>query len=1164
MARDEGYLEAEKRIEEARQAGATELDLSSLKLTEVPEEILSLQQLQSLNLSNNQLTELPEAIASLTQLQFLNLSFNQLTELPEAIASLTQLQTLNLSGNRLTELPEAIASLTQLQSLNLSSNKLTELPEAIASLTQLQSLDLSRNKLTELPEAITSLTQLQSLDLSSNKLTELPEAITSLTQLQSLDLSSNKLTELPEAIPSLTQLQSLDLSSNKLTELPEAIASLTQLQSLDLSSNKLTELPEAIASLTQLQTLYLYFNQLATLPESIENLSELEVITFSENVFISFPKVITKLQNLREIYAIGNEIDEIPSEISNLEKLSQIYLGGTRIAPRNSWGDENHGNNLSSIPSSFNKLKNLVVLDLDSNPLNPDLAAAYEQGIQAIMQYLRAKAEGEVTLNETKLILVGEGEVGKSCLLGALRGDPWVDGRPTTHGIEIKPVIVTAPDGTTEITLNGWDFGGQRVYRPTHQLFFSAPAVYLVVWKPREGPQQGFVKEWITLIKHREPDAKVLVVATHGGPGQRQPDIDRQELIDLFGSDTVVDFFHVDSKPNAENQYCHGIAELREAISNIAAALPGMGRTVPTKWQHIREILEASGKTHLPYSEVIAICEEQGLEGFAAELFIRVSHTLGYLIHYHYDTTLKDFVILKPDWLAKAISFVLDDETTRRRNGLVEFTHLSQLWSHPPFEGETGYPKELHPVFLRLMERFDLSYKVVLDPSQPSTTSLIAQLVLDNRPDQLPNWEDQPETGDRQQVQICRIVDERGQLANAEGLFYQLIVRLHKYSLGRDNYEKSVHWQRGLMLENGYNGRALLEHIGTDVKITVRAAYPERFLSYLTEEIKWLIENPNNPFGWKGLRCNVMVSCIEPCGMNNIGYGLFEVQKLIESKKKNRNDYPCSVSGCDEWQNIDKLLYNASIAQPPSYEIGIEQFRDIVKDELKVIHTDLVTLDLRDQERFQSLSQEQRAIMSKVDLQFADLMKMLTDEAKDGPRLFSFMPVDPKFFDRPKWLSAKFQITLWCEHSRQPLPVLNPAGSKQGIYELDLPREWLVKAAPLLKTMSVTLGLILPVASSATKFILDDTTYKGIEEQLDLGQKSLESVVKTSDLATTWQSKADKTKLEHGEAIRAEGGMLRSLHALLKQQDPSFGGLIQVQNKRREFLWVHPQFKDEY
>jgi hypothetical protein len=209
---------------------------------------------------------------------------------------------------------------------------------------------------------------------------------------------------------------------------------------------------------------------------------------------------------------------------------------------------------------------------------------------------------------------------------------------------------------------------------------------------------------------------------------------------------------------------------------------------------------------------------------------------LGHIIHYHYDPILRDIVILKPDWLAKAISFVLDDETTRRRNGLVDFEHLGELWSNPPFPGEDGYPKELHPIFLKLMERFDLSYRVVLDPAKPSNTSLIAQLVRDTRPE-LPNWGEQPEAGDRQQVQICRIVDDRGQLAVAEGLFYQLIVRLHKYSLGRCNYEKSIHWQRGLMLDNDYNGRALLEYVNTDVKITVRAAYPERFLSYLTKRL---------------------------------------------------------------------------------------------------------------------------------------------------------------------------------------------------------------------------------------------------------------------------------------------------------------------------------------
>jgi hypothetical protein len=59
MARDKAYREAEKKIEEARRAGATELDLNgewgpdSLKLTELPEWLGQLSQLQSLDLFRN-------------------------------------------------------------------------------------------------------------------------------------------------------------------------------------------------------------------------------------------------------------------------------------------------------------------------------------------------------------------------------------------------------------------------------------------------------------------------------------------------------------------------------------------------------------------------------------------------------------------------------------------------------------------------------------------------------------------------------------------------------------------------------------------------------------------------------------------------------------------------------------------------------------------------------------------------------------------------------------------------------------------------------------------------------------------------------------------------------------------------------------------------------
>ncbi len=213
---------------------------------------------------------------------------------------------------------------------------------------------------------------------------------------------------------------------------------------------------------------------------------------------------------INEFYLRNMRLTEIPETIGQLVHLEKLDIGGdyyskemnnrlTALPPsignlrQLKWLDVSN-NLLADLPDSLVQLKQLIKLNLDGNPLNPELAAAYKHGIDAVKAYLRAKAEAQIILNQAKLILIGEGEVGKTCLLSALRDDKWVEGLSITHGIQIKPIKLTNSDTQKEITLNGWDFGGQRVYRPTHQLFFSAPAVYLVVWKPREGPQQGFVK----------------------------------------------------------------------------------------------------------------------------------------------------------------------------------------------------------------------------------------------------------------------------------------------------------------------------------------------------------------------------------------------------------------------------------------------------------------------------------------------------------------------------------------------------------------------------------------------------------------------------------------------------------------------------------------------
>jgi hypothetical protein len=63
----------------------------------------------------------------------------------------------------------------------------------------------------------------------------------------------------------------------------------------------------------------------------------------------------------------------------------------------------------------------------------------------------------------------------------------------------------------------------------------------------------------------------------------------------------------------------------------------------------------------------------------------------------------------------------------------------------------------------------------------------------------------------------------------------------------------------------------------------------------------------------------------------------------------------------------------------------------------------------------------------------------------------------------------------------------------------------------------------VPVASSSTKLVLDEAAYKGIEKQLDLGQKSLDAVLEGGEKLGTWLGRSNAPELEQGAAIEARG-----------------------------------------
>jgi internalin A len=939
------------------------------------------------------------------------------------------------------------------------------------------------------------------------------------------------------------ELQSLELNLSELCliKVPPEISQLTKLKHLNLFNNQIKEISPEIIQINTLTHLKLESNQIREIPPEINRLVALEVLNLEDN-----------------------QIHVIPPEFSGLTKLNYLILSNNKI---------------TEIPLSICQLNNLENFVIHGNFISPEVELASRQGINALFEYLK---ETQVKLYEAKLVIVGEGTVGKSSLLAKLRNEEWVEDRATTHGIEIKPVSLRQDD--IEMTLNAWDFGGQTVYRPTHQLYFTAPAIYLVVWKPRDGAEQGFVEYWIDLIQRRaynperpHEQPRILIVATHASPNhsslkQRQAHIDETALREKFG-DAIIGFYHVDSHSG------HDIDKLIAAMTETAKALPGMGRSYPVRWQQVRASLVALDVPYLSYEEFQQICRDHTLDDEAITLFIAIEHQLGRLIHYANDDSLKDTIILKADWLSKAISFVLDDQEVKDQNGLIRHSRLRELWNDPARLEPERYPADLYPIFLRLMEQFDLSYRVERS-GQAADTSLIAQLVPGARPDGFEqDWGQQPQAGDLEQTQICRIVDTAtGDPAKAEGLFYQLIVRLHRYSLGRQDYQLSRHWQQGLLLDDKYNGRALIERQNDNIRIIVRAALPERFLHQLCEEVKELVEN-----FWKGINCQITVPCHPPCR------GLFEIEALITARQKNRPEFPCRV--CNEWISIDSL-----INKPKPNDSGIEinrkldaiseqmqigfnhtsteyrqlmsQLADYLRQKLNTIQIDLQNIS----DETSNIGTDIRRMMTQIDQQYDILLTTLNHDGKEAPRLISIIPVEPTFWSKPKWVSQKIKLILWCEHSRLPLPLLWKDETK-GVYELEQPREWLVKVAPYAKFIATTLSLVLPIAGAGAKIPIDDNA-KNLEEAADLfkelGTGGLGAMSKlgeqfiSGDDIDLIPDASIRNRFDHGNSLTPEAAMLREIQQLLKAKDIGFGGLVRVQNKRGEFLWVHPDYKQEY
>lgn len=312
----------------------TELDLSSGKLQNLDENIAFPACLLHLNLSNNKLTEVPSNVLKLDNLKSLDISFNSIVAFDDIPSFCHSIEKLNLSNNSLngpplwvwTEVP------TNLIYLNISNNKdlcSTFTDSYLNELSQYKALvkeiDIHNCRLSKYVKLLASFCNTKVITLGHeeyehrlvNNLSHLPcVGLEECTEVEVLDLTNTQLFHIYPNIDIYINLKILNLSQNNLDSLPNEFCKLVKLETFIMSYNNLLYLPDNMSELTSLVTLRLDNNKLCMLPENLHEVPNLKILDLYNNNLYDGPSNL----NLEEVDLAQNYFDEPDSEDYLLKK----------------------------------------------------------------------------------------------------------------------------------------------------------------------------------------------------------------------------------------------------------------------------------------------------------------------------------------------------------------------------------------------------------------------------------------------------------------------------------------------------------------------------------------------------------------------------------------------------------------------------------------------------------------------------------------------------------------------------------------------------------------------------------------------------------------------------------------------------------------------------
>ncbi len=571
-------------------------------------------------------------------------------------------------------------------------------------------------------------------------------------------------------------IKTLDLKHLNLSSLPPSTFSVSDLEGLQLFRNRLSELPPEIGQLKKLIDLEAEFNQIDKLPRELGDLIE-----------------------LRYLYLKGNKISRLPNEIGKLGKLERLFL---------------NDNEITSLPAEMTNLSNLQVLDLRNNYLNipPEILENRTNPNSIISYYFNTASipnDEKTPLRAAKLLLVGQGSVGKTSVVNRLVKNIFNPDENKTDGINITRWKTL----DSKYDLNVWDFGGQEIMHATHQFFLTRRAIYLLVIDVRLDEVGNRLDYWLKTIESFGGESPIIIV---GNKYDQQP-LDLNETGIRAKHPTVTAIIETSCLSG------EGIDNLIQEITKTVERLPHVNDTVPKSWSTVKQTLESITKNYMDYDRYLELCENTKIvDKISQETLIDFLNDLGVVLKFtdkRY-AELSRAYILNPEWVTQGVYKILNNRDLIQAGGIIDWDRLDNILQPPE------YANDKHRRFIiEMMEKFELCYSF---GDNGATKILVPDLLRKDEP-YTGEWENPLEFEYKYDILPASLLS-------------RFIVR--NYNL----IHKNVYWRNGVLLNRGNcTAVVIADREENVIRIAVKGDedYRRSFLTIIREQLEVIHESYN-------------------------------------------------------------------------------------------------------------------------------------------------------------------------------------------------------------------------------------------------------------------------------------------------------------------------------